>query len=128
MHQSCEIKINQNFTKSSFRLLEETDRKVGQAKTWESKIDLLKKPTMFEEANADAIRKAEEEALRKKEREEAEKLAEKAKQEEQAAQEQQSRLEEVEREREIVPSQSVPSEVSNVQNGHDLPDSVKTVI
>ena len=115
-----------------FRLLEETDRKVGQARTWEAKIETLKKPTMFEEANQDAIKKAaeeKEEALRKaKEREEAEKLAEKAKLEEQkAAEAQETRIEEVEQEREIVQSQSVPSEVSNVQNGHELPDSVKTV-
>ena len=87
---------------------------------------------MFEEANQDAIKKAaeeKEEALRKeKEREEAEKLAEKAKLEEQnAAEAQKTRIEEVEQEREIVQSQSVPSEVSNVQNGHELPDSVKTV-
>ncbi|CBY40498.1 unnamed protein product [Oikopleura dioica] len=111
------------------KLLEETDRKVGQAKTWEAKIETLKKPTMFEEANRDAIKKAaeEEELLKMKEREEAEKLAEKAKQEEQkSAAVQETRNEEVEQEREIVQSQSVPSEVSNVQNGNELPDSVKT--
>ena len=85
---------------------------------------------MFEEANRDAIKKAaeEEELRKKKEREEAEKLAEKAKQEEQkSAAVQETRNEEVEQEREIVQSQSVPSEVSNVQNGNELPDSVKTV-